>query len=245
METGKTGKYFKYAVGEIILVVIGILIALQINNWNTTRLESSKEQLLLKNLQTDFKANIIEFNRIYKISSDAYIASNKLLEIIKTKKTISNNEEIESLIKTIINDFSSLDLSEGSIKEIINTGSLNIIKDKKLRNQLSKWSQNINDMNDDVKITFDYLFNILVPSLKEKVLLRNTRIPERVISNTELNQISKSNFKIDYSKTILNYEFENDIYFNALNYMFTLNAYKTTESYLIETLELIEANLEQ
>ena len=245
MEQNKTSRYFKYAIGEIILVVIGILIALQINNWNTTRLESSKEQLLLKNLQTDFKANIIEFNRIYKISSDAYIASNKLLEIIKTKKTISNNEEIESLIKTIINDFSSLDLSEGSIKEIINTGSLNIIKDKKLRNQLSKWSQNINDMNDDVKITFDYLFNILVPSLKEKVLLRNTRIPERVISNTELNQISKSNFKIDYSKTILNYEFENDIYFNALNYMFTLNAYKTTESYLIETLELIEANLEQ
>jgi hypothetical protein len=31
---GKTTKYFKYAIGEIILVVIGILIALQINNWN-------------------------------------------------------------------------------------------------------------------------------------------------------------------------------------------------------------------
>ncbi len=37
METGKTGKYFKYAIGEIILVVIGILIALQINNWNENR----------------------------------------------------------------------------------------------------------------------------------------------------------------------------------------------------------------
>jgi hypothetical protein len=34
MEKNKTGKYFKYAIGEIILVVIGILIALQINNWN-------------------------------------------------------------------------------------------------------------------------------------------------------------------------------------------------------------------
>jgi len=37
METGKTGKYFKYAIGEIILVVIGILIALQINIWNENR----------------------------------------------------------------------------------------------------------------------------------------------------------------------------------------------------------------
>ena len=34
MEKNKTGKYFKYAIGEIVLVVIGILIALQINNWN-------------------------------------------------------------------------------------------------------------------------------------------------------------------------------------------------------------------
>jgi hypothetical protein len=36
METGKTSKYFKYAIGEIVLVVIGILIALQINNWQGT-----------------------------------------------------------------------------------------------------------------------------------------------------------------------------------------------------------------
>ena len=39
---GKTTKYFKYAIGEIILVVIGILIALQINNWNETKQASSK-----------------------------------------------------------------------------------------------------------------------------------------------------------------------------------------------------------
>lgn len=34
LNKGKTNKYFKYAIGEIVLVVIGILIALQINNWN-------------------------------------------------------------------------------------------------------------------------------------------------------------------------------------------------------------------
>jgi len=44
----KTGKYFKYAIGEIFLVVIGILIALQINNWNENRkLENNKQKLLL------------------------------------------------------------------------------------------------------------------------------------------------------------------------------------------------------
>jgi hypothetical protein len=39
METGKTSKYFKYAMGEIVLVVIGILIALSINNWNEKKTE--------------------------------------------------------------------------------------------------------------------------------------------------------------------------------------------------------------
>jgi sensor domain CHASE-containing protein len=40
----KTGKYLKYAIGEIILVVIGILIALQINNWNEQRKQKNLEQ---------------------------------------------------------------------------------------------------------------------------------------------------------------------------------------------------------
>jgi len=38
LNEGKTTKYFKYAIGEIILVVIGILIALSINNWNVSRI---------------------------------------------------------------------------------------------------------------------------------------------------------------------------------------------------------------
>ena len=55
METGKTTRYFKYAIGEIILVVIGILIALQINNWNQNRVNSNKEKLLLSELNKEFK----------------------------------------------------------------------------------------------------------------------------------------------------------------------------------------------
>ena len=51
METGKTGKYFKYAIGEIVLVVIGILIALSINNWNQKRLELDEENIILTNLR--------------------------------------------------------------------------------------------------------------------------------------------------------------------------------------------------
>ena len=62
METGKTTKYFKYAIGEIILVVIGILIALQINNWNENRKAKTSEVVLVKQLLEDAKTDSIFFN---------------------------------------------------------------------------------------------------------------------------------------------------------------------------------------
>ena len=52
---GKTTKYLKYAIGEIILVVIGILIALQINNWNENRKNESTESDYYCKLLDDFE----------------------------------------------------------------------------------------------------------------------------------------------------------------------------------------------
>jgi hypothetical protein len=55
-------KYSLYAIGEIALVVIGILIALQINNWNANRAKNEKEQILLTFLNKEFKANKMQLN---------------------------------------------------------------------------------------------------------------------------------------------------------------------------------------
>ena len=63
METGKTAKYLKYAIGEIVLVVIGILIALSINNWNTDRLEKKEVANFLKQIETEIESDIIHFNQ--------------------------------------------------------------------------------------------------------------------------------------------------------------------------------------
>jgi hypothetical protein len=56
----KTGKYLKYAVGEIILVVLGILIAVQINDWNNNRLEKKSDYQLIGALITDLKSKDAE-----------------------------------------------------------------------------------------------------------------------------------------------------------------------------------------
>ena len=58
----KTGKYFKYAIGEIVLVVIGILIALSINNWNENRLEKNEVTSYIEQIKTELELDIIHFN---------------------------------------------------------------------------------------------------------------------------------------------------------------------------------------
>lgn len=57
----RTSKYFKYAIGEIILVVIGILIALQINNWNENRKSNKIEKDFLSNIYNDLVIDSIQF----------------------------------------------------------------------------------------------------------------------------------------------------------------------------------------
>ena len=77
LSEGKTGKYLTYAIGEIVLVVIGILIALQINNWNETRQIKKVEKEILNVLLEDLNSA--------KSFSAQYIRSEQhYLDIIET-----------------------------------------------------------------------------------------------------------------------------------------------------------------
>ena len=64
----KIGKYLKYAIGEIILVVIGILIALQINNWNELRKQQQVELKYFYNLKNDLLANNERLNAMINLA---------------------------------------------------------------------------------------------------------------------------------------------------------------------------------
>jgi len=82
MSENKTSKYFKYAVGEIILVVIGILIALQINNWNESKKERAQEQELLTQLHSEFTSNLEQLDQKNDLRNQMISASLRLLSYI-------------------------------------------------------------------------------------------------------------------------------------------------------------------
>jgi len=96
MEKNKTGKYFKYAIGEIILVVIGILIALQINNWNENRINKNKFEAYLDEMIIDLKLDVKSLdNEITKTS----------ISITKTKSFLAHENystfSIDSLERSL------------------------------------------------------------------------------------------------------------------------------------------------
>jgi hypothetical protein len=83
----KTGKYFKYAIGEIILVVIGILIALSINTWNEERKEQLVIRNLLHNIRLDMQADTLQFSKNI----------NDIPEVITNATLLLNSTELDTL----------------------------------------------------------------------------------------------------------------------------------------------------
>ncbi|MEA1786065.1 DUF6090 family protein [Arenibacter sp. GZD96] len=76
-------QYLAYAIGEIVLVVIGILIALQINNWNENRKERFIEQKILQAINNDLKTDIVAINRMLETEAAAVASNQQLITILK------------------------------------------------------------------------------------------------------------------------------------------------------------------
>ncbi|WP_273567484.1 DUF6090 family protein [Maribacter halichondriae] len=72
LSEGKTGKYLKYAIGEILLVIIGILIALQINNWNDIRIERKELNIALHAMIEELNENLQFLETEKKTSKKSY-----------------------------------------------------------------------------------------------------------------------------------------------------------------------------
>ncbi|MEP7267854.1 MAG: DUF6090 family protein [Saprospiraceae bacterium] len=85
---GKTSRYLKYAMGEIILVVIGILIALQVNNWNEQRKQRYKELHYLQNIKTDLNLNMAEIDHYIATRNGQINSAKAVLEYFEGKPLV-------------------------------------------------------------------------------------------------------------------------------------------------------------
>ncbi len=137
----KTGKYFKYAIGEIVLVVIGILIALQINNWNQNRLNRITEIAYLKSIKKEIITNY-QFN--LSLVTNRFP---KKIEGLKLAKEFCENEMIVTDTLEFLNNVTYGGVfsngynfgTRSSYDELINTGNLQLIKKDTLKNSIANY----------------------------------------------------------------------------------------------------------
>jgi hypothetical protein len=168
MEKNKTGKYLKYAVGEIVLVVIGILIALQINNWNENRKDIGKEQLVLVSLLEDFKYSQSSVKR----SLQLYPNEIKRLEATLNYIGKSSEELSPEMIDTIGDSgYRTTALASGSIQSVLNTDKLELIRNESLKILLTAYPSEINKFQAQETNVKNIVLNLHRPILESYVAL--------------------------------------------------------------------------
>jgi len=146
-------KYSRYAIGEIVLVVIGILIALQINNWNEKRKDRIKEQNILIQIKKDYTSNLSQLEEKMMTRTRIIYSGLRIL------KDFDQSEKVvrDSLIKhiAIISNDPTFDPIQN---DIVSSGNLRLIINEKLKRLLSNWSSNVVALK-EVEVTWSDIAN--------------------------------------------------------------------------------------
>lgn len=246
----QTGKYLKYAIGEIILVVIGILIALQINNWNNNRLNAKREANYIKNIERDLNNQISAIQA--QIDFEAKIADNCLLALQPYNET--NQLRIDTTFAIVITSISArrtFNNPNPSYIELISTGNIELLKNETFKNNLINYYEelerieNVIDGNNSSFIDQEF-----IPAMNKLGVVNTSRVWEdlfRGYSRTfsSPNPLNAKNMErlIKISSKLLKNE-ENELFF--INHLASRETYAKIHILLltefkIQTKELLKA----
>jgi hypothetical protein len=202
MEQNKTGKYLKYAIGEIVLVVIGILIALSINNWNTSIQDKEVEKNILENLQSEFyinlnmlKASITNF----RFSMEHKIA---LLQLIGKDGRTINNINIDSLLNYSFPNI-MYKPTNAVFEDVIQSGRLKLITSNKMRQSLLRIEQAHKQIMAREEKLDKWTFENELPFMSKHISIKQMDI------YAKYKWSGKSNLSVNYTPVFQLLEFEN------------------------------------
>ncbi|WP_036382572.1 DUF6090 family protein [Muricauda sp. MAR_2010_75] len=147
----KFSNYLLYAIGEIFLVVIGILIALAIDNANDNRIKREKEQVYLKGLKEEFETSKIKLEELIGYNKDSYEAAITIVDLMDKQEPPSEEKLSELFVTAFAYDI-FFNPNNSLLNEMINSGSLKDISNDTLRIQLTNWISFIDDIANQEKM---------------------------------------------------------------------------------------------
>jgi len=221
MEKNKTGIYLKYAIGEIILVVIGILIAVSINNW--------KQSIDLKEVEQNLYVDLIQELRIDLggIQGDLYYNNKYLLRYNRASEIIINDPQRQlidtlAIIATELTNFSDFKNEESAYNKLATSGKLQLITNKEILTRLQNLGLLYNYINRLEKNQEQIMFTI-VPKLTKYLRIKP--------------------FQVMMPEKLYDYKFHNDIELMIKIGIEKDGLYKQAEIELSDLINLMEEEL--
>ncbi len=204
LSENKFSKYLIYAVGEIILVVIGILIALGINNWNEGNKKGAEESEYLVNLLAEFKVNQEELKTNITHHKFVKLKTKELSDLINPNPKDISSSKLDTLMwaMAFIPEFKALNSMASSEK-------LEIVNDYGLKNEIANWRLTYELYSYSLKITYDQFNSHIYPFMSKNYQLKNFKSP--------LFKGDKSYFLVSQKPILSNPIFENQVKIRNIN----------------------------
>ena len=241
----KFSKYLLYAIGEIILVVIGILLALQINSWNQQRIEDKKEIELLTSIKEEFHYNLSEINQSIKVNKKVTQSCVKLTKLIRSDSITKVPEIVDQLLVNI-GGFNSFDARIGITGEVVNSGKLSILKNDEIRTKLGNWLTLLADCEEDILFRSDNYTMNLMPFLMKRFPLSNGELTKKLEfdkSNYLVIYEKKSPFKLNLSSEDF-MEFENQVWHHKHNHDYIVINELNLRDFINTTIQMLDKELD-
>ncbi len=208
IKENRVSKYLLYAIGEIVLVVIGILIALQINTWNQDQIQNREEQLALINLKQDFEYNKSQLDSLLILTKSKVELQFLLLNHTGNKPDPKTEGEFNTSLNASCS-FTPYFPRNGYLDDLLFSGKLGLLKDQELRNRLSSW----NPVFDDIKNAQRSVL-LAVEKITEFFIDKGSWLNADAVGTTQTvknNPFPASGFDIDNRILLDELEFENRI----------------------------------
>ena len=168
LSDNKFSKYLPYAFGEIVLVVIGILLALQVNTWNQNRLNSAEEKQLLQAIQIKMKHNRFQAETGFDRYNAVVNASKQLIKISAKPLNSLKPGELDNYFHNLSKRFLVGNSNKTSIyDEMIGSGKLNLLTSKELRSELTSLKANMELLASYEDLQASFVDNHLNPFLNK------------------------------------------------------------------------------
>ena len=236
-------KYIWFAILEVLLVVIGILIALQVNNWTEEQKLRTIEKSVLMDLRSELYANISRLDSIINERENVLAAGRLLLEQSGPDASWDSEVNFDSLLFKVILSGWKFFPESGVVTDILNSGKLNVIQNDSLRYMISSLPADIALLNDEDDTYRMDLHGYFVPFFSGNYAIRNV-VKDRGLFGRDMD-LGVSTFRTYPESLLRNRELEGVLTIQTIwtntaigLYNRQLNTYKTILRLINQELEL-------